>query len=338
VSKRHAEQQLFSKGAAQMIDVDTFLTTLYVLVDEYYKAQEAAVSPQARVLRTHRSSLPSGRPAALSPSEVVTLAVFAQWAQFPSERAFHRYAQRHLRAAFPTLPDRGQYNRAVRHSHPLLVAVSGWLAADLGAATCLYQVVDTTGVPTRNYKRRHFGWLPAEVELGYCTRVGWYQGFRVLVAATEQGIITGFGVGEAQRRDPPLAETFFAARALPHPDLRCVGRWYGGYYVVDTGFEGRANRAHWAHDLEALTVCMPNRSRPSGWPPPLRRWLAGVRQIAETVHARLMDSFGLTRDRPHAYDGFFARLAAKVALHNFCCWLNRRLGRPVLAFADLLDW
>jgi len=27
-----------------------------------------------------------------------------------------------------------------------------------------------------------------------------------------------------------------------------------------------------------------------------------------------------------------------VALHNFCIWLNLRLGRDPLAFADLLDW
>jgi hypothetical protein len=30
-------------------------------------------------------------------------------------------------------------------------------------------------------------------------------------------------------------------------------------------------------------------------------------------------------------------LAAKMALHNFCLWLNGQLGRPDLAF-DLTDW
>jgi hypothetical protein len=34
----------------------------------------------------------------------------------------------------------------------------------------------------------------------------------------------------------------------------------------------------------------------------------------------------------------FARLSAKVALHNFCVWLNKHHGRPPLAFADLLGW
>jgi hypothetical protein len=107
--------------------------------------------------------------------------------------------------------------------------------------------------------------------------------------------------------------------------------------MVDTGFEWRANRTRWVQHDEALTVCMPNRSRPSGWPKALRRWRAGGRQIAETVFARLMDSFGQTHDRPRAFTGFCARLAAKLALHNFCCWLNQHLGRPLLAFADLLD-
>jgi hypothetical protein len=31
-------------------------------------------------------------------------------------------------------------------------------------------------------------------------------------------------------------------------------------------------------------------------------------------------------------------LAAKITLHNFCIWLNEQLGRPSLAFADLVDW
>jgi hypothetical protein len=36
--------------------------------------------------------------------------------------------------------------------------------------------------------------------------------------------------------------------------------------------------------------------------------------------------------------GLFARRSARAALYNFCIWLNRKLGRPDLAFADLLAW
>ena len=42
---------------------------------------------------------------------------------------------------------------------------------------------------------------------------------------------------------------------------------------------------------------------------------------------------GLTR-----FYGLQARLAAKVGLHHFCCWLNLAQGRPALVIADLVDW
>jgi hypothetical protein len=74
------------------------------------------------------------------------------------------------------------------------------------------------------------------------------------------------------------------------------------------------------------------------WSKRLRRWLAGVRQIVETVYEKLWHTFRLDRDRPHDLSGFQARLAAKIALHNFCIWLNGQLGRPRLAFADLVAW
>jgi hypothetical protein len=66
--------------------------------------------------------------------------------------------------------------------------------------------------------------------------------------------------------------------------------------------------------------------------------LAGVRQIVETVYEKLGHTFRIDRERPHDLSGFQARLAAKMALHHFCIWLNEQLGRPRLAFGDLVAW
>jgi hypothetical protein len=63
-----------------------------------------------------------------------------------------------------------------------------------------------------------------------------------------------------------------------------------------------------------------------------------VRQIVETVCAKLWHTFRLDHERPHDLGGFQARLAAKMALHNFCIWLHEQLGRPRLAVADLVNW
>jgi hypothetical protein len=56
------------------------------------------------------------------------------------------------------------------------------------------------------------------------------------------------------------------------------------------------------------------------------------------VYEKLWHTFRLDRERPHDLSGFQGRVAAKMALHNFCMWFNGQLGRPLLAFTDLVDW
>jgi hypothetical protein len=83
--------------------MDTFLTILYVTVDDFCHSHLPEEKPRP------------GPAASLRPSEVLTLALFAQWARFASERDFYRFARSRLRRdAFPTLPHRSQFNRLVR--------------------------------------------------------------------------------------------------------------------------------------------------------------------------------------------------------------------------------
>lgn len=308
-----------------MVDVDTFLTTLYVMIDDYCKV---CLPPEAH----------PGPHAALSRSEVLTLALFGQWQHFGSERGFYRYAQRHLRAAFPQLPAREQFNRQMRQHHDALVACLLHLVQLLAAQHCPYEALDSSGIPTRDAKRRGAGWLPGLADIGWSNRLGWYEGFHLLMAVNPVGVITGFGFGPASTKDQPLADTFFALRRQLHPGLPSVGSPARGPYVVDKGFEGQAHHAAWWQTYGAQVLCPPKRTSRKPWPKPLRRWLAGVRQIVETVYEKLHHTFRLDRERPHDLSGFRARLAAKIALHNFCIWLNGHLGRPRLAFTDLVDW
>jgi hypothetical protein len=308
-----------------MVDVDTFLTTLYVMIDDYCKV---FLPPEAH----------PGPQAALSRSEVLTLAIFGQWQHFGSERGFYRYAQRHLRAAFPQLPTREQFNRQLRQHHDALVACFLHLVQLLAAQHCPYEALDSSGRPTRDAKRRGAGWLPGLADIGWSNRLGWYEGFHLLMAVNPVGVITGFGFGPASTKDQPLADTFFALRRQPHPGLLSVGSPAQGPYVVDKGFEGQANHAAWWQTYGAQVLCPPKRTSRRRWPKSLRRWLAGVRQIVETVYEKLHHTFRLDRERPHELSGLQARLAAKIALHNFCIWLNEQLGRPRLAFADLVHW
>jgi hypothetical protein len=151
-------------------------------------------------------------------------------------------------------------------------------------------------------------------------------------------VIPGFGFGPASTKDQPLADTFFALRRQGQPRLPSVGAPARGPYVVDKGFEGQTHQTMWWQTYGAQVLCPPKRNSRTPWPKPRRCWLAGVRQIVETVYDKRFHPFRLDRERPRELRGFQTRLAAKIALHNFCLWLNDHLGRPRLAFTDLVDW
>ena len=162
----------------------------------------------------------------------------------------------------------------------------------------------------------------------------------MLVATDPTGVVTGFGFCAASATDQQVAETFFAVRHRPNLRLPSVGSAFSsGTYVADKGFEGEENHRRWL-DLYGVRIIHPPKrnSRKRRWPKRLRRWVASIRQIIESVYDKLFNTFGLWRERPHELEGLRARLAARVALHNFCIWLNDQLGRPRLAFADLLGW
>jgi hypothetical protein len=309
------------------MDLDTFLTTLYVMADDFCQSKLERERPKP------------GPQASLSRSEVITLALFGQWVQFPSERAFYRYAQHHLREAFPHLPARSQFNRLQRSLRDEITAFALFVVQVLHAQETAYEVLDSTAAVTRDAKRRGLGWLAGQADIGWSNRIGWYEGFHLLLCVTQQGVITGFGFGSASTHDQHLAATLFAARRTPQPRLPSAGLPAHGSYVADKGFAGERPRRQWKEHYQVDLISPPHqRSKQQRWPKALRRWLASLRQIIETVNDKLLNTFRLARERPHDVTGFQARLAAKVALHNFCIWLNLQRDCAPLAFAELLAW
>jgi hypothetical protein len=111
-----------------MLDVDTFLTTLYVTVDDF--------------CQSHTPKRKPGPHASLCASEVITLSLFARWSRFSSERDFYRYAQTNLTDAFPSLPERSQFNRLVRSHTELMEAFFLHLVALLEVRKRPYEALD----------------------------------------------------------------------------------------------------------------------------------------------------------------------------------------------------
>ena len=306
-----------------MVDTDTFLTVLYVMADDFCQRQ-----PRQRTA--------PGPKASLTESEVITLVILSQWARFRSERDFYRYATSRLRPAFPTLPRRSRLNRLTRRCYGTLAAFFHCPAGLFQERYCLYEALDSSGVATRDAKRRGAGWLAGHTDIGQSNRPGWYQGFHLLFSVNPQGASPVSALPRPAPRTGDWPGISSPSGILPTPGCPPWGAPAPGWYVADKGFEGREWHKRWRDCYGTRLISPPKGNSKTPWPKGLRRWLAGIRQIVETVFEKLYHAFGPDRERPHQPDGFQTRLAAKSALHNFCVWLNRQQGHPSLAFVDLL--
>lgn len=113
------------------MDLETFLTSLYVVIDEWWK-------------RLHPRPLQrAGRPPSLSEPEVLTLAILAQWPRWISERDFWRFADAHLRGYFPNLLSQSHLNRRIRALEPEIRALQRNLAESLVESSEVYHALDS---------------------------------------------------------------------------------------------------------------------------------------------------------------------------------------------------
>jgi hypothetical protein len=295
------------------VDLDSFLVSLYVLIDDRWKPDRSFEPPK------------TGRPALLSDSEVLTLAVLAQWPRFRSERDFWRFASAHLRPYFPNLCSQGQFNRRVRALEPEMRSLQRAFARDLAEPSAAYRVMDTTLVPAIvRVRASRRGLFAGQATFGRsASKTEWVYGFKVALVVDPEGVVTAFGLAAASSDERPIGD------ALVAEDRH-------GAYLADKGFTGVEWERRWLEGYGALVAATPHNNSRRAWPKADRRWAAGKRQVIEGVICQLKDFFSLERHRAKTLGGLLARLAAKVAAYTCAQRINGSLGRPPRHLADLL--
>jgi hypothetical protein len=295
------------------MDLDSFLTSLYVSVDDWWQTHYL---PTARKL---------GRPALLADSEVLTLAILAQWPRFRSERDFWRFASAHLRGYFPNLCSQSQFNRRARDLEPEMRALQGAFASELVEPSAVYRVLDTSLIPAIVRVRAcRKGLFAGQASFGRnASKTEWVYGFKVALVVDPQGVVSAFGLAPAASDERPIGD------ALVDSD-----RYEA--YLADKGFAGIEWERRWLEEYGALVAATPKNNDRRAWPKEDRRWASGKRQIIEGVIGQLKDFFALERHRAKTLGGLLARLAAKVAAYTCGQRINGSLGRPLRHLADLL--
>ena len=295
------------------MDLDSFLVSLYVLVDDWWKLDHASEQPK------------TGRPALLSDPEVITLAILAQWPRFRSERDFWRFAQVHLGPYFPRLCSQSQLNRRLRALAPELRLLQRALAEELSEPSAVYRVLDTTLIPAIvRVRASRKGLFAGQASFGRsASKTEWVYGFKVALVVDPEGIITAFGLAPAASDERPIGEALLASDRH-------------GAYLADKGFASIEWERLWMEIYGALVAATPRDNSRRAWSKADRRWASGKRQIIEGVIYQLKDFFSLERHRARTLGGLLTRVAAKVAAYTCAQRLNGSLGRPLRHLADLL--
>jgi hypothetical protein len=236
------------------MDLDSFLVSLYVLVDDWW--QEHHPSPLRKK---------PGRPALLSDPEVITLAILAQWPRFRSERDFWRFAWAHLkRPYFPNLCTQGQFNRRVRALEFELRALRRAFAEEMAEPSTVYRVLDTTLVPAIvRVRASRKGLFAGQASFGRsASKTEWVYGFKVALVVDPKGVVSAFGLAEASSDERPIGEALIAADlheaylAYPRASRASSGR--------DTGWSAMGL---WWLPPRRATLAGPGRRRIGDGPP-----------------------------------------------------------------------
>jgi hypothetical protein len=219
----------------------------------------------------------------------------------------------------PRLLSQSAYNRRLRQVAWLLEAALRWLAEATPASAERLRLLDGTPVPcgrSRTTAKRSdlAGWA------GYgrdASHHCFYWGARLLVLATPEGTVTGFGLANPKltgERQAVVGMLGGVPANRPAPGTLLVG---------DKGFAGGDFQAFLA-GLE-LTLVRPARAdEPDSGSFP--NWL---RQRVEAIIWTLKHQLGLDRHGGRLPAGLWARVVQRLLALNAAIWFNWQIAAPV---------
>jgi hypothetical protein len=286
-------------------NLDTLVTALYVKIDD----------EQAGIAR-----LP-GRPAKLSHSELLCLAVMQAMLGFHCEARWLRHARKHYRHLFPYLPQDSGYNKRLKAALPQIKRLIRVLAEDTDFWHDTVWVADSTPVPCGmsrpTVKRSELaGWA----NYGYCaSHSRFFWGLRLYLVCTPAGMPILWALA-----DPKIGEREVLA-AMLQVDADLVAERKGLLLITDKGFASKPLER--SLSAQGITLLRPSRKTEvmrAGEP-----MLKKVRQLIESVNDTLKGQLDLEQHGGRTIEGVTVRVAQRILALTAAVWHNFQTGQAV---------
>ncbi len=293
------------------IDMETLITVIFVIVDDWYQQQGI------KLLRGKR-----GRKAIFTDSELITLVLCMDIIPFPSERQFYQFIRANYLTLFPRLIDRTQFNRRARYLRFLVEQLRRFWLEQLGATAATKLLLDTKPIPVLSYKRnKKRSDFQGQAAYGVCTsRNLKYFGFKLVALTTLDGIPVVYELVPANT-DERLA----ADEVLDYV--------HGCDIFGDKGFLGEAWQLDQANRQgnRIWTAKRANQVRQNS--PEFDRWLNSIRERIEGVFNEVQNvGRNVERLMAKTMVGLCTRIIAKMTNHALKGLLRRFFNIDIISF------
>lgn len=293
------------------IDIETILTIVYVVVDDWYEAEGKELL-RGKV----------GRRPEFKESEVLSLMLSADYIPYPGEYQYLEFIRANYGDMFPKLPEQSQYNRRSRNLRHLLESLRRYWLNELGALDQRYYLLDTKPLPVVGYKRsKSHSDFAGEADYGYCSsRKLYYWGYKLVMLTTLEGLPIMYELVSANTDERQAAET-----VLPYVQNATI--------IGDKGFIGE----EWQSQMQVETgnqFLTPSRrnqlvSLPSG----VQKRLNSVRERIEGAFHEIQNTGRhLERLLARTRIGLVTRLIAKITSHLLRHLLKTRFRIDIQTF------
>jgi hypothetical protein len=339
------------------IDLDTFLVAVYTTVDEVYTSFCAP----------HKPPRPGAAPS-MTDSEVITLAVLSQWELRNSIDSMRKYAKSHWHKYFNTILTQSAFNKRILdlagvmcHMVPIIAEVlQKWLSLHP-----TYSIIDGVAVPIiKCFRGNNKKVLAENADFG----IGGsdkkiYFGFKIVSITNSDGLITGFAVGSASTSELWLTECIFRFRenpnaALPTPEnmekilgkskskaqrvgikrpinVSGIGKTSDNPVIGDLLFKAKKWNEHWArtYGVNILTRDIYRDLKETR--KKFKKWISKLRQPIETTFNWVESELGLHYCNARSFQGFLARMGAKLIGYNIAVGVNHARGAGRFEITEL---
>ena len=293
-------------------DLDTFVTALYVKIDDAF-----GMDPELRPWRPAVGIAPK-----LSDSELMTLAVVQAMLGFTSETRFLRHASRHLVHLFPYLPNQSGYNKRLRRASSQLRSLIRLLAQDTPLWDDDTWVMDSTPVECgRSRPTALRSDLAGWASYGYCaSHSRWFWGLRLHLVCTPAGLPVTFALANPKVDEREVARDLFEVE----PEL--LATRVGQTILADKGYASAEFETFLAdHGAQLVRPAM-KRERNRKTTPLLKP----LRQLIESVNATLKTQLDLERHGGRTPGGVTTRVLQRLLALTAAIWHNSHCGQTPL--------